>query len=585
MKYNSKLETDDRDSKAEDAARQRGRKGKKSSRQNRHHSGNNSKGSDCSPKFSNDAKWYKKLPEISSAITSNANFLWPLGKPYPYNYQYTVNGGDNWDPQPNFELPGVAVVWTAPWFGTSQNQYSALNVAKIRLYTFDRKSNSGATNYDPEDLTIHIAAATSIVAKINEGIKLYGLIPKNSTLNRYLPEYLFNSMGYDFDAFQDKQVWFRSQLNLIIYKMASVNIPAGISYFDREAFIYSGVYSEGETIKDQIYTFAPAAYMQFALDADNAGCLAYVYPQNYKAIYLGAYQAHDADTTNSYWNTIQAMKSSFSTPEIFISELKAMVNAFFELNDFSVMNGDIEKAWGSNLMKFKTVDENYDVPITFDLTVLEQIKNGTIVNVLDTSIKPGSTYKPLVQSANKDLLITNQSFSETRSIGKNVTTSFPSVMLNAGNQAITAHSGQPNEDIQLENTRFTAVFKNVVKTHEEGSSTTSWSFDLEAGSDLILTVSILGYRNGTPVIQRLFRSMVAYGGTINEMNDLFYIAEQHSRFEFLPKVDLIIKPSDVSATTSFTNYQLFNYSNFALFDKEQITEFNQICIESLLYVD
>nr|AVX53355.1 putative capsid [Marmot picobirnavirus] len=324
-------------------------------------------------KATNDVSWYSKSPELLRDWASYP-FSFSLGLPINLQNPILELASSNAD---KHVVPGFTIQWLTPSIGYSVDAKSAVNIAAQSIYTDIRQRQSGGKNYDPVDLMLYLMAMSSVYSAINWLQRVYAIATGSfSQQDRYLPYAILAAEGIDAGSIQASPSRFRGALNLIINKVASFPVPNNISVFPRQAFLYQNVYAEGDSPKDQMYMYSPYAFYKYALDANNAGSLVPVMtPSAIKALTLNKPSNISQDWT-------------YATGDDLIQFVNDLVDAMFYEGDIGTMGGDILRAYGTNVIKMVPLEENYRITPVFDIVVLEQMANATVLSTEDRN--PGT---------------------------------------------------------------------------------------------------------------------------------------------------------------------------------------------------
>lgn len=519
----------------------------------------------------NDPAWYSVNPEL---LKDSAQFpySWPIGT--TINFGTTISTNTANIPTKliqdgaGLNIPGVLNLWLVPSFGKSTAPDSALNLASRQLYTYVRHVNSGSANYDPNDLLMYVASMSSVYAMINFLQRLYGITGLYAQRNRYLPKYLVNAQGVNYESIASNLADFRYRLNLLINKASSFAVPANVTYFKRQAFNFANVYTEGESIKDQMYLQTPARMFKFSLDGDGAGQM-------------------DCVVTPMYSHYLQNPTPLATIDDLF-NFADSLIEPLLSSEDFGIMNGDILKAYGrEGILSLTSVNEEYVVVPKFDLAFLEQIKNATVLSwTARRNVTDGNGNDPYTgyvhQDQTKGYLITNTHFRLPISNSSSLSTfaQCAGIAMYSGSRIITTHAAEPTPEITVENTRLSAVVQNF---DWETDSTGSYAeFDLVSGSDFVVFANVVTLENGSLTdtnfhvaidVSRL-SSAAGYEGMMNEIADFSY-------FEFKPQMFMTYREDNVNIAV-YSNWNIDNYTVLHNQDSERLHE---MCLMSLLHVN
>lgn len=298
-------------------------------------------------KSKNDPKWYGVYPELLRDSAS-IPFSWSTGT------AVTILGRSH--QAGTIVIPGIQAMELLPSIGYAESQTDPVNVAATSVYSFVRHANSGSANYDSPDLMLYLLAMSQVYSAITWLERIYAEATLYSQRNRYLPRGLVFAENVDFDDVQQNLADFRYGINLLIHKAASLSVPADMTIFTRHAFLYQNIYTEGTSIKDQLYMYVPAGFWRYQVPTSGgAGSL----------------------VTQPVGRSLGANVRKVSDLLTFVSGL---LNPILQSEDMNIMSGDILKAYGADrCIKLTTLDEIVPIAPIFDIGVLEQMKNADIV--------------------------------------------------------------------------------------------------------------------------------------------------------------------------------------------------------------
>lgn len=316
----------------------------------------------------NDAAWYTQ----AAALAQNAgrlNFSNVMGMNWGVvdaQGQPVTNGTGTVD---NYSIPGVLALPCIPTFGYNDDYNSPLNIASVSSYGFVRYANSGAKNYDHQDLMLYFISAAQVYAYLNFLIRLYGLLNLYVQDNRYYPRALVVANGADFDSLVNHMANFRYGIAQLISKASSFALPAGMTLFERQAWLYTGVYTEGSSTKDQLYMYVPGGFLQFKIDSNSGAGM-----MEYKPFLV----ARNQIPNNGYFMQLGITTDGLRDYEELLDYGRELIDAMLSQEDFGIMSGDILKAYGAdNILKLVDIPDNYTVIPSYSPEVLYQMKNST----------------------------------------------------------------------------------------------------------------------------------------------------------------------------------------------------------------
>nr|AVX53459.1 putative capsid [Marmot picobirnavirus] len=522
---------------------------------------------------SNDIAWYSEDPALINAA-GNFFYTWPIGHPVFRNYKYKDRYGNSkpWvtsDSQYD-NTPGIMVLWTVPTMGTSDTRNSAVNLAANQLYTFVRHQNSGSANEDANDMMLYVASMSSVFSMINFLERLYGSVQLYTQQNRYFPRHLIEAQGVDYDSLANNMADARYQINLLINMAASFAVPSTIRYFYRQAFNFAGYYSEGESIKDQIYLQAPAGTFNFCLDADGAGQI-------------------------QVYNTIMFQRigqGKLATFQEVVDEVKTMIRELMSSEDFGIMNGDILKAYGSqNLVMLATMPDDYVVMPSYDQTVLEQFRNATIIrsNVLYNKAGNYCDFGGLYQDETKGYLLSDLQFSKSMGHDAYITATASHLIAAlpyTGNTLIQSMKTEPTMEDSIESTRLHTKVKNL-----RLSDTNYLYGELVPGSDIVVACKMIvlpaqSYSSDAITVDYGDFIIHKQQTTDQLVKQMKHIAWSKS-FKFAPICHLWYYDYDKLSeyeTLAPDMIPFVDYGNFAVLALDDVERLHEACMLSLLHV-
>lgn len=257
----------------------------------------------------------------------------------------------------NSAMPGIAVFDIVPTFGNQISKDSSLNVAAQAIYTWVRYYNAGSKNYGPADLMMYLIANAQIYSLLNWAMRIYGTIKQYDWRNKYLSRALIEAMNVDYEDILGNMAQYRAGINMRILKAASFAVPEVMTYFPRVASMYTDIYTDGETIKDQLYMYNPVGFYRYHFDESSTR-------------HDGPYLMHHTMTSNNY---------KMKMVDIF-QYIDDTIGAIFDRADIGVISGDVYKAYQGKILTLMEMDENYTTNIVHDDWVLNQMKNATIMS-------------------------------------------------------------------------------------------------------------------------------------------------------------------------------------------------------------
>lgn len=320
---------------------------------------------------SNDIRWYASSPELLRAAAS-IPFNEVVG-----NTLYTSSISPS-------NVPGVMSLQWVPFMG---GEFSPITQAANDIYSFTVHANSRNTSYAAADEMMMIMAGAQVFSCIAAGIRAFGTMKRYSQIDRYTPQALVESMGFDFNDLKSNlaNMWF--DLNQIIAKTGQIWIPNVLPVIERQYWMNSQIFKDGSSPKAQYYMYVQAVYYQ--LDETNSVQGTMLQPK----VWVGP----DGKAKHTWAEYIK-----------FVNEL---MDAIVASEDRGIIFGDILKAYGPGaLYTLAPITPEYLVEPVYDREVLSQIENATVWDItgLESDSNKQEAYnsiQPVKQNVDKQTIV------------------------------------------------------------------------------------------------------------------------------------------------------------------------------------
>ena len=523
---------------------------------------------------SNNPAWYTGNP-IAAKKAGSINFSYPLGYEINLNNPLLSELSD----KGSFSLPGMMSLGVFPAMGTSADASSALNLAAFKLYSFIRHENSGSRNYDAPDLLIYVAAVADVYSYITWLQRTYLVCNSYSVMNEYIPRAYCHLSNIDFDDVVANLADYAYQLDNRINKIRSFKVPGDMPIFQRRAFMFKDMYTEGESIKDQMYFYTPAGFYRFGLDADGAGML------NSVAIFtlIGEVTGNHGDRP-------------YTVADLFAG-LDSLISAISQQEDFGIMSGDILKAYGANVVTLAPFDPAPGLGIApvKDVAVLEQIQNSTVIgqSTLDTNFVQILFGTNVQQSPNKNYLITKPKGTYSAPATADGRVECYAKEAYAEDRLLTSLSLDPTPEQVLESTRTMVIASDTQR--ETNGDVISVSADFICGSEIITDCAICVYENaaGEPHKMKVFRVPYIMAVDLDAQNKYtelpgsYWMLTLLTQFNFHPCVRVLCAKHSTTTTGAINwtkAYTAFNTSEYTIVTKDMLRRMHDTALMSLLHV-
>lgn len=497
-------------------------------------------------------------------------------------------------------IPGICALKLTPTFGRCTSQSDPINVASTAVYSFIRHANSGSSNYDSPDLMLYIMSMSQIYSYINMLQRAYGVAQLYAQGNRYLPDGLMTAMGIDPVDVQSHLADFRYRINVLINKAASMAVPSDFTIFQRQAFLYQNIYTEGTSIKDQLYMYVPHGFWYFGLNpTTKAGQLNYVQFKPSACI---------SGATNSLFT---------------VSQLFSLGNALLQPilgdEDMNIMSGDILKAYGSDrLIKLAEVPPEYRVAPVFDIGVLEQMKNAVVIPSLTFANYSSINFngvsnlsRPAVMQNNNKGYLLSQPQIKSGSLGSiyqddtetNLSAKGGGALdlmaekISLTNRLLTTTTDSTGPELVIESSRLMTVADRIPGTANASAASGAY---LYPGSEICVACE-LWYSEFNSALggAMTFAKSVIYSDMYlsnpSKLEDApaqvsTTILTRHGRFHFAPGINIYSyngsDPSAASASISEVAWvgQMYNVDNYAVMTKDMLKRLHEVALLNMLHV-
>lgn len=378
----------------------------------------------------NDIAWYDKNPALLKAAAS-LPYGYPVGDPVNLeNQQY--NPTNHKLPVHN-RMPGILTIDVVPGPGVSDGhvggEIAAVNVASRDIYSFVRYANSGHSNYDPADLMMYMLAIDEIYMEIADAQRIYGIINLINPQNRFVPKYLVQALGWNYDDLIANLAQFRFAINSAAARIAALNMPMGFPYFDRHRWLFSNIYVDGTSPKAQLLAFKKVIFRTYDETGDQGSKL------------------------------VVTKRPGLYTLDSWSTDVTNMINAVVGSEDCGIISGDILKAFGTDkCYSAQYMPDNYFVVPSYDEEVMSQISNATVFegfSNLDISQDP---------SINKGTIVYNP-----RAVVK-TGIEVPDINPACGNQILSFQKDTVTPEDTIIGSRLTAMLSAAGSIYDKATS-------------------------------------------------------------------------------------------------------------------
>lgn len=488
----------------------------------------------------NDLSWYNNYPELTQEMIG-PNFNVRIGV---QDDLQDINTNGTYKPS----VASVAGFNCQLVRGSDTN--GVIASAMNKLFTSIRQANSGSVNWNTRDLDGYIYNWRTLIAMYVMGCRALRELNRYSIVNKGVPYAVFAAMKLDYDSFSLNAANLRNLLLLIKTRCKSLAIP-NLPILQRTEWLFKAAYWDSNDVKHQTYYITTPLVRIYVADSNTM---------------TSAYTASglNANTTGTSYTT-------FSTA------LMNIARNLFDVDKYSIMSGDIVKAYGVpalyQLPNVPTVDE---MPIEgFSEEVLTQIQNAwtfTDTNgIMTNSLTSTGAATCLVESIT--IPCTNQFQVEQGS-----SAAAKKAYINMYKDHIT------NLDV-IGATRFTML--------DDQSLTPSTVVPYAYGTEIFNYISYYNYDYGSAnnnyrdVFETTVTSYEVLSITANSTIELTSQAiTKWAQFDWAPRVQIAFDRFE-SGATSATRCEgpvLFDLNVYAKVDtKEQLLAIHDVAVASLYY--
>jgi len=257
-------------------------------------------------------------------------------------------------------LPGLLGFDVIPTIGIQKDASDPINLVSAQIYSKLRSVNSGAKNYDPNNVIIHIMAMDSIYSFHAWMMRVYGTIGLYTKSNYYYPEMLLQAMRIDSEDLRANYKQLKGYIDLFAKRANTLVIPDIIPLIGEHARLFNKVYTDARSIISQNYMFNPAGFYHY-IENEEAG------------VKFGSLE----------WEWFEEYgEDGILTFQDIVNFGDHLLNDILQSDDMAIICGDIRKAYSeSNLMVIPQISDDYTTTIEYDENVLLAIRNADTLNV------------------------------------------------------------------------------------------------------------------------------------------------------------------------------------------------------------
>lgn len=486
----------------------------------------------------NDPAWYNNDNMLDKA--AKVSFCNALGDTFDLSTQKFKKFTDA-------RLPGVMAISLYSGIGHAKDNTDAVNIAAQEMYTKVRSVQSSAAKYGKQDLMIYYLTVQQALNLYWAGVRALGVTNQINRMNRYMPWYFSEALGFDLNEIAANANKFANIMNLYAKRIAAYAIPANFKFAERQKFLYSNIFVDSTDPKGKYYLFRPSGYFKFALDGESKGKLVWTNFEKDKVYSIAEYE----------------------------SVLNEVVNAFVGDEDFGTMSGDIMKTFPNSLVGWEAVDITYSVTPIVDINTLVAIHNMSWTGAL---VSGDITQNPDI---NKDYIVCQPRFRAVKAIAD------AGLQGLLGKRILDFPEGYPTDpNGVVEATRFMNI-----PTYD--SATGEYFFDGATTVDMpthVKMYQLVNNAQGTAEVKATslyYSDNIGFSGTqtwaaaYTGVLEKLYSQALATEFKYTPVHYLVAVNSDGAAITDSKVMLMSNIGNYAILDKQFLHDLNSVCTLSL----
>lgn len=388
------------------------RTGAKTARSERNYKSNRTKRSDDDGKFNDKAgvdttqhpAWYTRIPglaEFIGRIPMNMISNLPLRLSDSTHVATSYSLTDQNSPagntalQPNIVTYYKDLVTPLSYTGTDARSLAMYQFTQ-EFFTKMRRENVSNMPYDPEAVTLMILNMALGFNYVNLAQRTYGILNYYNSLNRAFPIYLAKAMNLNYEDFRDNMPQFQVRLNMLIHRFDAMRLPRGIDLIEKIATQYSNYYIDTVDTRDTIYIPLPGSHGM--VENNELGMLTYFIWNN------ATLNPKYIDWRPKGFSTADGSTATDSriTVDKLMTFIETFVNNLLRSQDFGRIQGDLERAFGSNgYYTLEPMPADYSLAPVYDEMALMQLHNADLISHQVFANTDGNQYYAINPSTGK----------------------------------------------------------------------------------------------------------------------------------------------------------------------------------------
>lgn len=491
---------------------------------------------------SNPFAWYNAYPLLTE-YAGTVPFGIPLGA--SINLKTPESTATGLDAQ---VISGIMRLDFIPTIGYSTDNSSPINRAAINWYTFWRQAQKASADYEHADMMIGYVAIDSLFMYHKMLQRIIGVANLRTPLNLYTIDAIMQSLGVSPSDVRTNidRLW--GYVNQLAVDLKTIAMPKDIDFRYRHEWMCSGIYTDGDQVRSQMYIFNPIGFWKYDNTAETGSQLQFVFSPTY---------------------TTQPATVSATVQQL-IDFGESLKVAIFGDSDIATISGDVLNALGSaNIAQADMTDRFYQVVPAYSQTVLSQIENSTALGQIANPASLTISQDPAVNSG---AIIFKPTFTGYNSAAGKT---------KQHKHYLNFHHEKPSVDDVIEATRLTVMFNG--KYNQDGSYEPT-AFGSEIITQYSIWTLIPGQQPKSIIVgNRYFSNEIMFDTqqSYKDLGDYVTLISAISTFDWHPTIYTFLYDSANTALAPNCRGALADLDVTGVIDDLQLQEMHYAALTSL----
>lgn len=315
----------------------------------------------------NDPTWHIPDDQLAKDVGQVSMYV-ADGAAIPVTgFDKITSSGYNINP---IKVPGIMTFTLGFTIGDSHTVNDPINQGGEMLFTYLQRTTGRTPSYDPSAVMSYLLAMDSLYNYYQYLTRVYGTMTHFDKENRYFPETVLNAMNVNYSNLRKNQANFRSYINTLALKLASLPLPGNFGFLKFHDSVFKTIYKDSDTNKAQLYLFQPAGFYKWVEGVESA------------------------PITHLEW--VPLRRYTNDAGRYTMDDLITLGDSLFDplrySNDIRMIGSDILNTLGDQLVTVNGIAETYEVFPVYDQEILAQIENmyvyGVDTNNVNITITP-----------------------------------------------------------------------------------------------------------------------------------------------------------------------------------------------------